>query len=451
MEYASEIEEYTINVHNVFVIKHIMDDPGVRDGLLLIGTFVQHAFCGKPNASESDSDDKPNEKVDTSGLNTDNTQGVQFGYRFNDQTADERSGAVDLRRTEKHWTPDLGDCYRHTFQIKAPLELEIEFNAFPFKVVTANLLIELSTTTTPNGLTRLRPDLLLHKKDKRNMCSIQKAYAKKESSRRLSVTSMMDPSENLGLLVQAKEKIDKSYVYDFASPFPTVTYFYDPGKKYCPKYSVSFMLVEDGMKKFIEIVFPMILIAAMNHLNVINSVWAVQGRTDEVVEAVSYINNSATLALAVVVFLPTMFGRSRFHEVFTANNFYITTIFIALVLSAFPHGLIGTNWPSRLGAYLFWGSFLFPVTNGFRFVYYVRSQRKSIRPEFFMDDAVSRIPSRRFKLKDKQPVLGEFICIKDLLELGDFSGMEYKHATRGKFDVVEYENDSEGVRLHSLN
>mmetsp|Transcript_43293 Transcript_43293/g.104638 ORF Transcript_43293/g.104638 Transcript_43293/m.104638 type:complete len:211 (-) Transcript_43293:115-747(-) len=210
------------------------------------------------------------------------------------------------------------------------------------------------------------------------------------------------------------------------------------------------------MKKFIEIVFPMLLIAAMNHLNVINAVWAVEGKSDEEVAAVDYINNSATLALAVVVFLPTMFGRSRFHEVFTANNWYITTIFIALGLSALPYALVSSIWPARVGAYLFWASFLFPIINGFRFVNFVQSQRKSLRPDFFLDDAVGKVhPPPRFKPKSDRDVLGEFIPIKDLVELGDLrlAGMEYKVDERGKkFKIVEYDTDTEGVmHLNSIN
>ena len=222
-------------------------------------------------------------------------------------------------------------------------------------------------------------------------------------------------------------------------------------------YSVSFLLVEDGMKKFVEIVFPMLLIAAMNHLNVLNAVWAKQGWTNENVDAVDYINNSATLALAVVVFLPTMFGRARFHEIFNANNLYVTSIFIALALSALPQALTNGNvWPARVGAWLFWGSFLFPVINGFRFAFFVQAKRQALRPEFFMDDAVGRVhPPGRFKPKADRDVFSEFIPIKDLVELSEIrlAQMEYRveEPPKAKFKIVEYENDPEVFRLHSIN
>jgi hypothetical protein len=111
------------------------------------------------------------------------------------------------------------------------------------------------------------------------------------------------------------------------------------------------------MKKFFEIVFPMLLIAAMNHLNVINAVEAIDNKSNyEEVEAVDYLNNSATLALSVVVFLPTMIGTSRFHSIFQVNDLYISTIFVALALSALPYAVFESTVPAKVGTYLFWAS-----------------------------------------------------------------------------------------------
>ena len=172
-------------------------------------------------------------------------------------------------------------------------------------------MIELSTFTSEDHRTRLRPNIMLHRTEKRNMIGIQKDPNKK--SKKGVVLS------EKALFEQAKDKMDKSYVYDFVSPFPNVTYLYDTKKKYCPKYSMRFMLIEDGMQKFMEIVFPIFLIAAMNHLNVLNAAKALN--TDEDVDAVDYLNNSATLALAVVVFLPTMIGTSRFHSARKVQSF----------------------------------------------------------------------------------------------------------------------------------
>jgi hypothetical protein len=443
-----EVRTVPVYVHNVFLIKHVMDDKEHKsDGLYLVGTFVQNAFRGNSNASVLIKDDIPGP--------------IRFAYRFNDETADERNGAIELRRSQIHETRDLGKMDRHTFQVKAPLEIDVEFDAFPFKVVSANLTIELSSFTTRDKKTIIRPNLMVHRHEKRIMFGIQKDFTRRGTNPSkklpffLSKEGALIPfflSKESALIRQAKDKIDKSYVYDFVSPFPNVTYLYDTQKKYCPKYLVTFLLVEDGMKKFIVVVFPMILIAALNHLNVINAKIAAENPdTSDDVNAVDYLNNSATFALAVVVFLPTMIGSSQFHSVFTANNLYIMTIFAALALSALPVEIVDSTTPAQIGSFLFWTSFSFPVVNGFRFLKFIRMHQSS-KAEYFMEDAITKKLSSpsKFKPSVENNVLDEFIPVGELVELDEsqLAAMEYKKGERGnKFKIVEFASKFEGVVL----
>lgn len=469
MQGDDEIKTISIHVHNVFLIKHIMDDKENAEGLHLVGTFVQNAFRGTEASSSSSSPaaaaaaatGEDYATVESSAtvksIGSASTismafpdpiipDPIRFSYRFNDETADERGGVVELRRTQNHQTRDLGKLHRHTFQVKAPLELDVEFDAFPFKVVSANLTIELSSFTTDDNTTVLRPNLMVHKYEKRVMFGIQKDFTKKQKiSKNKCCWPSCFRSKEGDLIRQAKDKIDKTYVYDFVSPFPHITYLYDTKKKYCPKYMVTFLLVEDGMKKFIEIVFPMILIAALNHLNVLNAKYAAENpESGNSVDAVDYLNNSATFALAVVVFLPTMIGSSRFHSVLTANNLYIITIFAALALSALPVEVVETTVPAQIGTFLFWASFSFPVINGFRFLFFIRNHQSSTKAEHFMEDASSdrKKKSRpsKFKPSVNSNVLDEFIPIQNLVELdeGQLAAMEYRTGKRGKFKVVEF-------------
>jgi hypothetical protein len=427
-----EVKKVPAYVHNVFLIKHVMDDKEHSDGLNLVGTFIQNAFRG--NSSESGFATIPDP--------------IRFAYRFNDKTADERNGKIELRRSEIHETRDLGKLDRHTFQVNAPLELDVEFDAFPFKVVSANLTIELSSFTTQDKKTIIRPNLMVHKHEKRIMFGIQKDFTR--PGRNPSEKLPFFRSKESALIRQAKEKIDKSYVYDFVSPFPNVTYLYDTEKKYCPKYLVTFLLVEDGMKKFIMIVFPMILIAALNHLNVINAKNAAENPdTENAVHAVDYLNNSATFALAVVVFLPTMIGTSQFHSVFTANNLYIMTIFAGLALSALPVEVVDSTTPALIGTSLFWVSFIWPIVNGFRFLKFI-SMHQSSKAKYFMEDAITKKLSRpsKFKPSVENNVLDEFIPVGELVELDEsqLAAMEYKKGKRGnKFKIIEFESKAEGV------
>jgi hypothetical protein len=67
-----------------------------------------------------------------------------------------------------------------------------------------------------------------------------------------------DPTANI--IELAKNKMDRTEKYDFGSPFPRVRYVYEKKKGYCAKYQIDFLMVEDGMKRLVQIVFPMILL-----------------------------------------------------------------------------------------------------------------------------------------------------------------------------------------------
>lgn len=387
-----KVEDVPINVHNFFLMKHIQEDGD--GGLVVVGTMIQHAFSGSSN------------NVKDFGLDE-----IQFGYRFNDETADEDSGFVKHRRTEEHET-SMGTLYRHTYQVRAPLEVNVELDYFPFKVVSAKLLVELSTSTTADNKTRLRPNLIVHKTDKPNMFCLQK--------------EQLLSNENATILEQAKDKMDRAENYDFISPFPKISYLYDTNKKYCPKFLVRFLMVEDGMKKFVEIVFPMFLIAGMNTIHVLNP---------EEQEIVDYIANSATFALSVLVFLPTMVGSSRRQNFYTANNAYIIMIFLALFLSSIPESWLGNNALAVMGMILYWLSFLFPFINGFRYLNYVKSAQNDANQNHFWPDA-----NRNVYKAAKSDAEESFVKISDLIYLDDEDRAEQEYSLRktSKFHVVEF-------------
>ncbi|KAL3933141.1 MAG: hypothetical protein SGBAC_010528 [Bacillariaceae sp.] len=395
-----KIEEVQVNVHNFFLIKQIVEEDG---GLTAIGTFIQHCF-------EDDSiRDKIKGKMNEDG--SDDYE-IKFEYRFNDESADEDSGFVQHRRTEKYYDTDMGTLYRHTYQVKAPLEIDVELDFFPFRVVSAKVLVELSTFTTLDNGTRLRPNLILHVLDKTNMFSIQKAQLIETKGSSFE---------------QAKAKMDKAESYDFISPFPKVSYLYDTKKRYCPKFLVTFLMVEDGMKKFVEIVAPMFLIAGMNTIHVLNP--------DEGVEVADYIANSATFALSVLVFLPTMVATSRIQKLMTANNLYILLIFIALTLSSIPDTFSGHKGYAVSGMIIYWASFLFPVINSFRYLNYLRKARRKADARHFWSGA-NKIA---FKASKKE-IRHEFAKVEEIVYKPDDErlAMEYTLREVNKFRVLEF-------------
>jgi hypothetical protein len=389
----TKVEDVSVCVHNFFLMKHVVDDG---DGLVVVGTFIQHAFSG------------PNDELKLDDL--------RFGYRFNDETADEDSGLVKHRRTEKHET-NMGTLHRHTFQVRAPLEVSVELDYFPFKVVSAKLLVELSTFTTEDSKTLLRPNLIVHKSDKPNMFCVQK--------------DQLVPSEG-SILEQAKDKMDKAETFDFISPFPKVSYLYDTNKKYCPKFMLKFLMVEDGMKRFVEIVFPMFLIAGMNTIHVLNP--------DEEQDVVDYLANSATFALSVLVFLPTMVGSSRRQNLYTANNLYIMFIFLALLLSSIPQGLVvDNNVFALMGLALYWASFLFPLVNGYRYLKFISFAKKDANENHFWPHA-NKNP---YKVS-KDDAEDSFIKVEDIVYMDESARTEMEYTLRKvhKFQILEFARTS---------
>eukprot|EP00980_Cylindrotheca_fusiformis_P021949 scaffold8800_cov107-Cylindrotheca_fusiformis.AAC.5 len=380
-----KVQDVTIGVHNFFMMKHIVEDG--EGSLSLVGTMIQHAFAGTNNELL--------------------LKDIQFGYRFNDETADEDSGFVKHRRTEEH-DSTLGTLYRHTYQIRAPLEINVVLDYFPFKVVSAKLLVELSTITTGDNRTRLRPNLLVHKSDKPNMFCIQK--------------EQLLSKEGISILEQAKDKMDRAESYDFISPFPKVSYLYDTNKKYCPKFQVTFLMVEDGM----------------NTVHVLNP---------EEQDMVDYIANSATFALSVLVFLPSMVGSSRRQNLYTANNMYIMMIFVALFLSSIPESWVDTNVPALCGMGLYWASFLFPFINGFRYLSYVAKAKHTANPRHFWPDANKNV--YKAAKSDAEECL---VKVQDIVYMDDKARKESEYTLRktSKFQVLEYAREPAG-REHSAN
>ena len=142
-------DEVKVPVYNLFLMKQIIEDDGK---LLMIGTFIQHCYAEsdlQPILAERlDDDSQPN--------------GLEFAYRFNDETAND--DMIAHRRTEKYEGTDMGTVFRHTYQVKVPLDVNVEFDFFPFRVVSAKVLVELSSITSNDNELRLRPNFILHLK-----------------------------------------------------------------------------------------------------------------------------------------------------------------------------------------------------------------------------------------------------------------------------------------------
>lgn len=402
-------KEDKVNVHNCLLLKKVVDDG---DGLAVVGTIIQHVFVV----------DDTEKKLED----------IEFEYRFNDVSAN-GDEYVMKRRSEEHNT-GLGTCYRHTYQVKIPLETRVKFEAFPFKVLSGSALIELSTFSTQDKSKQVRPNLMVHIEDKTNMVCIQRDL----------LEAVSDPNEdakdNDGDEIFAKKleeeaftKIDRSKKYDFTKPFPHVQYFYDTKKKYCPKFMISFLLVEDGMKKFVEVVFPMFLIGVLNTINVLSD------DEDEPIDVSDYIANSATFALAVIFLLPNVMGTSCVQKFFTSNNGFIITLFLALGLSSFPVAIAGTRYISYAGAGLYWASYVFPIYNWVKYILFFNEQKypKCKRSYKYYMQVGKRERYNAKKSKSEE----ELISVSEAIECVENESdnkMKFNVKENDKFKILEY-------------
>lgn len=332
-------QDVLLSVHHSFVIKNISDDG---NGLVVTGTFSQYVFCSNHDLIEygnnRSEDDEDNDMI-----------GVSFGYRFNDTSAEDEKYFVQYQGTEIQEKTDMGKLFLHRYYVKLPLELDVQLDCFPFRVISASLLVELTTFITDGQKLKVRPDLLIHRRDKTNMFRIEPDSWHPDSR---------------SPMYQAKDIIDQSESYDLVSPFPRVSYIYNPEKNHCCQFRVRFLMVQNGSKKMLEILAPMILIAGLNTINVL------QGEDDNILD---YTGNSATFALSVLVFLPTIgSGASHVQELWRASNMYVISIILALGFSSVAFQWLGNNNLATAGMILLWGSFLFPILNFLRYVRFAR-------------------------------------------------------------------------------
>ncbi|KAL3937689.1 MAG: hypothetical protein SGBAC_007259 [Bacillariaceae sp.] len=406
-----EIQNASVNVHHSFVIKHISDDG---NGLMVTGTFIQYVFCSNQ------------ELIEAYGSNTNEAgeecdiDGVHFEYRFNDTSADDEKCLVQYHGVDIQEHTDMGKLFRHSYYVKIPLAIDVQLECFPFRVISASLLVELTTFTTNDKTLRVRPDLIVHKRDKTNMFSIE------PNSWRLDSRSPLE---------QAKDIIDQSTNYDLVSPFPRVSYIYNPQKNYCPKFRIRFLMVQLGSKKMLEILLPMFLIAVLNTIQVMGG---------EETEIADYTGNLANSALSVLIVLPVIIGGSgHIQTLWRASNFYILTIIFALALSSVPFAFGGHNDIAMAGMILYWVSFLFPILNCFRYVRFVRHakfNKAGAAIHFWASDDFETNHLEPYNPSEYK-VASSFVKISEIANNTrdeDLKAMDYRLRQVNKSQIVEF-------------
>jgi len=361
---------------NILMMKKVIDDPNIDGGVLLVGTFVQKVF----------------------GLTEEEAKkGFYFGYRFNEKTANDET--LQKRRTEFIKTTDgNGNTLfgsRTTFQTIIPMDLDTPFKAFPYHIVTATAAIELSSTF--EGKTTIRPDLLLHKEDSRNILSIQELKPSLNKALLFGGDALDEWMEkDDGIEERIMGKIDQTKIYDFISPYPRVYYEHDSAKGYCPRFVVTFYCLTSGVTKMISSILPIFLVAFIALLNVFNdyvSMTQTQSEFDihatmtdnitgtvnvlvgkaiepgEHADILGHLQVMAALTLAAVFILPNIIDATNRMSIYSAENMYVIFIFVALLLSSLPGKFVTGMLPESIGVSLLFLSFLIPLSSSYRFAH----------------------------------------------------------------------------------
>ena len=386
MTKKNQLEGDCYPVSNFLLIKKLIDN---EDGeLTMLGTVVQSVF---PCLS------KLNVHQDNGDSNKGGTPELQaFEVRLNDESNDDY---IVHRRSSTEKMKDNVEYLRSTYQLKAPLVVtKIILDSFPFVIKKATVAIELSTFDSNH-----RPTLLLDKIERRNVVAIQEC----------------DPGESL------YDKLDQSAKYDLLSPYPEVEFFWDKKKKYCPRFDVSFYIMESGLLKFLKVTIPMILIATLNTVNVTLE-------TDGSIDPSDFLANSATNALTAIFLVSDVnTAQPKKTRILTPNLLYIITVFMGLTLSSFPTNILYSNlkFVPQAGMYIVWISFVFPFSN---LMYFLYVQRKITSKK----DTSNSINNY---LKDKQVArITHFsqYCFASESER-DYDNL-YEMEDKGKFAVISF-------------
>ena len=340
-----------VPVRNFLMIKRLEDDPDNDDGVLLIGTIVQYVLNERGLKSLNDTDDDDDD---------DDTQSKYFDYRFNDCSYKD-DNTLAFRRTET--SGKYNNIWRTTLQTKIPLNMKVEEEIFPFKLITATADIELSSGF--HGNQTIRPNLVLAQKH----CIRLNAAIQEPDGKFQDVHKDVDAS------------LDCMTKYDLLSPYPDITYLYEKKKGYCPKYTVTFHLMIDGVGKFVGTLLPLLLVSTLNTL------YLMYEMDQENNDAKDLLEFSSTLGLTVVFLFGSIYdpvaSKAKWPDIV-----YVICIFFSLILSSISESFVGGSFGYRIaGVALFWFSFVFPISNYARisWLMYRKRPRKGSEKLFVKD------------------------------------------------------------------
>ena len=225
--------EVVVPVFATLLMKKLTEDT---DGNLnLVGTFIQRPLLYDLAAFDRASGIEAKPYFDMRVNEGESTAEDCFELRKVARDLSEGPRA-DARTDEKGYFATAAS----TFVAKMPLKLDSVYNEPPFNIMSATVMIELTSFIGTNALNEkfeMRPSFVSHASDLRNLCSVR------------------DWQNILAL--------DRMRRWEFVTPQPTIEFEYDGGKGdkalYVPKLRVTFYIYEDYTKAFAEKILPIAL------------------------------------------------------------------------------------------------------------------------------------------------------------------------------------------------
>jgi hypothetical protein len=355
---AKKRPEVVVPVFATLLMKKLTEDT---DGnLALVGTFIQRPLLYDLKAFDRESGNESKPYFDMR---------VNEGESKPEDCFEVRKVARDLGPGPKNKDLREGDEKGYfttastTFVAKMPLKLDSVYNEPPFNIMSATVMIELTSFIGTNALNEkfeMRPSFVSHASDLRNLCSVR------------------DWKDDY--------KMDEMKRWELVTPMPTIEYEYDGGKGdkalYVPKLRLTYYLYEEAIQPVIETVMPIIFAYVANTYNIINSF------KDEEREFKDYLANNVGIGLTIVFIIPSIAKSDAFDAEWKWNYVYVVWIFASLVLSL-PAYLVRWQEPLfRLGnganvtlAHLVivfqWASLIIPLYNGLQWQARLRKIRSN--------------------------------------------------------------------------
>ena len=280
--------QVNVPVFLTLLVKYLQDDPDDANQATLFGTMIQRALFVPSIVKDRDDPDFLKREFFKVRVN----EGLVTGE---DQMCLRKASFAALTRDGE---PTGHACMSSTSSFRLPMRRINVLSAVPFSISACELLVELTSYTCEmkaaedgtklGGEFELRPDLLCHNQDMRNLVSVR----------------------------GWDTELDMAHDFDIINTSPTIEYFMNtkfkggkPVAIYVPKVKLTFYVTKDASRHFLELISFILLCSVGNMINLVY----VEPYGD-------FLANALTLGLTVVLMVPQMATSEKLTHNFDLNN-----------------------------------------------------------------------------------------------------------------------------------